>query len=279
MGYRFVAALVLLSPFAAGCPTTPGAIGCVNDNNCPPGCECADIDFTLGGECEVIGSGTECGGTCTQESGCPTGQVCRLEEETEGLNLYACLPPVGGIVLDQPRNDDWDYFSDASCDPAPGGCTTTNVVAENFLVPSTGASIAEIVIWGGWWPDGEQTNDDWTVIVHADAAGLPGAAVHTQANFAASSIQNIGQIFGVGYYEVTLELTGDVDLSPGTHWIEIFHDSGPGDDWFWVTGNQDDVNGLVGFAEAPEAPGVSWSAHDVDSEPPLRRSLAIRISG
>ncbi|NNE20357.1 MAG: hypothetical protein HKN10_17955 [Myxococcales bacterium] len=135
------------------------------------------------------------------------------------------------------------------------------------------------MIWGGWWPTGTRTSDDWTVILHADAAGLPGAAVYTQANFTAASIQDIGQIFGVGYYEVTLELTGDVNLPPGPHWIEIFHDSGSGDFWFWVTGNPDVLTGLQGFAEAPEAPGVTWSLHDVGSEPFLRRSLAILVSG
>ncbi len=268
-------AFLCLLVTGSGCKSgAAGAFECINDGDCPPQCEC-EADFVTVGICE--NGNFDCGGSCDRELECPAGTTCRLATTEGELQIYECLADTADTVLDQPRNDDWDYFSDASCDPAQEGCP--NVVAENFLVPSTGAAITEIVIWGGWWPTGTRTSDAWTVIIHADAAGLPGTAVYTQANFAAASIQNIGQIFGVGYYEVTLELTGDVDLPPGTHWIEIFHDSGAGDFWFWVTGDADPANGLPGFAEAPEAPGMSWSAHDVDSEPPLRRSLAIRISG
>lgn len=230
-----------------------------------PGCEEA-FGFTCQTTADCVEQGTSC----------PSGQMLFCNTSA-GLGVCDCRvdPAAGTALLDQPRNDDWDYFSDASCDPAQAGCP--NVVAENFLVPSEGASITEIVVWGGWWPNGIRTSDDWTVIFHADAAGLPGGAVYTQSNFTATRIDDIGEIFGVDYYEIELELTGDVDLSPGTHWIEIFHDSGAGDFWFWVTGDMDPVAGLPGFAEAPEAPGVSWALHDVNSEPPLRRSLAIRM--
>ena len=236
--------------------------------------------LTLASGCDEAGFSCIDTASCVEQgNSCPSGQILFCNANFgAATGVCDCMEDVtaGAVVLEQPRNDDWDYYSDASCDTSEAGCP--NVVAENFSVPSTGASISEIVIWGGWYPTGTRESDDWTVIFHADAAGLPGAAVYTQANFTASSIQDIGEIFGVGYYEVTLGLTGDVDLSPGAHWVEIFHDSGDGDFWFWVTGNMDPENGLPGFAEAPEAPGVSWAPHDVASEDPPRRSLAIRMT-
>ena len=39
---------------------------------------------------------------------------------------------------------------------------------------------------------------------------------------------------------------GDLDLIPGTYWLEITNNPGlaPGDVWFWETGNLDPISGI-----------------------------------
>ena len=80
------------------------------------------------------------------------------------------------VLLDKPPDYVNVYFSDASCDFCGPG---SEVVADNFVqvVPLAPTGITEIIIWGGWFFFNTQTTDDWTVIIHTDAGGLPGSVV------------------------------------------------------------------------------------------------------
>ena len=185
--------------------------------------------------------------------------------------LAPALAPV--VLLDQPPNQVSLFFSDASCDFCGPG---SEVIAANFVqvLPVAPTGITEIIIWGGWFLFNTQTTDDWTVIIHTDAGGLPGGVFYTQANFAATSIVSTGVVVGgIDEYMVTLDISPDLATPPGTYWVEIYHDSGFGgtDDWVWETGTLDAANGIPGFASASEAPGVIWG--------PVNFDIAIKING
>jgi hypothetical protein len=171
----------------------------------------------------------------------------------------------GHVILSQLPNAVNGYFSDAACSLCGTGQQS---IAENFSLAAP-AEIAQIVIWNGYFPtDVPTTSDFYTVNFRADAAGLPGAAIYTEALVAYEGEQTEVVIFGVHRWRTLLTLGGTVTLAPGVYWLEIFNDTGAGaspDDAFWETGNPDTVGtGLPGNAWATQTPGATWSFQDGD---------------
>lgn len=165
-----------------------------------------------------------------------------------------------GTILDQAPNQANGLFSDASCSICPTGQQS---VAENFVV-TTPVALQQIRIWTGYHPGNTPTTSDiFTVILHADAAGLPGAVIYTESNVASTRVQTGVVLFGVDEWLATLTLAAPQNLAAGTYWIEIFNDSAAGgspDDVFWETGDLDAVHGIFNNAFAQQTPGVTWLA-------------------
>ncbi len=165
-------------------------------------------------------------------------------------------------TLNQAPDQSNGWFSDEGCDNCiPPG---SQAVAENFIVSTAGAGfdLEQIVLWGGFgFNNIPPAVDDIDVLVHTDAAGVPGAVVCTETGIVPTSRTQTGVvIFGVNEYQVTIDLTTPCTLSDGTYWIEIFNNTGLGtDDWFWETGNLDAVNGVAGIALSPTTPGSGWT--------------------
>lgn len=150
-------------------------------------------------------------------------------------------------TLNQAPDQSNGVFSDEDCDICGGG---SQVVAENFAVITGGLGfdLEQIVFWGGYYTDNiPLAVDDFDVLVHSDAAGLPGAVICTETGMAATSRVDTGiDLFGVDEYMVTLDLAVACNLADGTYWIEVYNNTGTGaDDWFWETGTLDPVNGVV----------------------------------
>ncbi len=162
-------------------------------------------------------------------------------------------------TLNQAPNRSNGVFSDEVCDFCGGGA---QVLAENFTVITGGLGfdLEQIVMWGGYFPNNVPIAvDDFDVLVHSDAAGIPGAVICTETGMAATSRVDTGiDLFGVDEYLVTLDLAVACNLADGTYWIEIYNNTGAGDDWFWETGTVDGVNGIIDSVFALEAPGVTW---------------------
>jgi hypothetical protein len=177
-------------------------------------------------------------------------------------------------TLNQPPNQVSGIFSDEGCDICGTG---EQVLAESFTVITGGMGydLQQIIIWGGYFPNNiPLAVDDFDVLVHSDAAGIPGAVICSETGMAATSRVDTGvDLFGVDEYMVTLDLATACNLADGTYWIEVFNNTGFGtDDWFWEVGNTDPVNGAVGSAYAFEAPGVTWNIDPATD-------LAVQLNG
>lgn len=151
------------------------------------------------------------------------------------------------------------FFSDAGCDL----CGSPQVLAENVVL-DTDLELCAIALYGGYFPGNVPSTDSFTVIVHQDEGGLPGAVVYAESGVASTRVLTGGVLFGVDEWLQTLTLAAAPVLSPGAYWFEIYDDTGPGsDDWFWEEGALAPP-GAFGAAFAYEAPGQAWNAFDID---------------
>ena len=92
----------------------------------------------------------------------------------------APMAPV--VFLDQAPNQVNGLMADSCC--AICG-TFQQSVAEDFTVAVAGPTygITEVVMWGGYYPENiPNTTDNFTILIHTDAAGSPGAVVDSRYN-------------------------------------------------------------------------------------------------
>lgn len=181
--------------------------------------------------------------------------------DSAGRQGPAPATPNAALIL-QPPNQNNALFADAGCDtclladpPTPG-----QSVADDFVLSAAGA-ISTITVWGVYFPADAPVPDNWTVIFHADAGGLPGAVLETQTNVPSSRFVTGISLGGLAEWQYQLTLNTPVPLTAGTYWVEIYNDTllGVGtDDWAWETGNLDPINGRLGLAFAFDAPGIIW---------------------
>ncbi len=190
-----------------------------------------------------------------------------------GAVLLAGSPVQAAPTLDQPPNQATGFFSDEVCGVCSAG---SQAAAENFVVSTGGLGfdLEQIVVWGGFFsgnvPPG---TDDVDVLIHADAAGLPAAAaLCSETGIVPTSRVDTGvDMFGVDEYMVTIDLSTQCTLADGTYWIELFYDTGPGDDWFWESATLDGANGIVGSAVSSTVPGSVWTG--------TAPELAVQLNG
>ncbi len=170
------------------------------------------------------------------------------------------MAPVQFIL--QGSNQVNGVFADASCALCGTGQQT---VAENFTATISNATtgIQELVMYGGYYPENiPNTTDNFTILVHSDAAGSPGAVIWTETGLEAASRVTTGIVlFGVDEYMFTFDLSANPILLPstGTYWVEIFNNSTQSGNFFWETGNLDGTHGVAGSGWFTTTPGTSWN--------------------
>lgn len=181
--------------------------------------------------------------------------------ELSGTSLVG--PSMAPIVfLDQAPNGVNGLFADESCVLCPSGQQT---IADNFAVSVAGPTyaITELVIWGGYYPENiPNTTDDFTILIHTDAAGSPGTVIENRSGLQPTSRATTGIVlFGVNEYIFTFDFSASPIFitSPGTYWIELYNNSVESGNFFWETGNFDGVHGVVGSAWFTTTPGTSWN--------------------
>ena len=107
------------------------------------------------------------------------------QAEVSGTSIYQ--PSDAPVVfLDQAPNQSNGIFSDSTCSI----CGGAQVLAANFNATIAGPTvgITEIKMWGAYYPeDIPNTVDDFTIIIHSDAAGVPGAVVDARYNLEAAT--------------------------------------------------------------------------------------------
>ena len=184
--------------------------------------------------------------------------------DQEARSNPAGAPPCSGgcdTHLYQAPNASNGIFSDASCDL----CAQPQVLADQF-VNDVDQDICSLNVWGGYFPGNTALSDVFTLIVHDDAAGLPGAVIYTESGVSATRVMTGNVLFGVDEWEYTVTPAALIPMLAGnTYWIELYNDTGAGtDDWFWEVGDET-APGLAGSGFAFEAPGVTWNFDTVNS--------------
>jgi len=183
------------------------------------------------------------------------------QAELSGKSIIeAPMAPV--TFLDQAPNGINGLFADESCSLCP---TQQQSIADNFVAANGGPTygITEIVIWGGYYPeDIPNTTDDFTFILHSDAAGSPGPVLLTLTGLqAASRVQTGIILFGTHEYMFTFDFSASPIpvASAGTYWIEIFNNSVESGNFFWETGTLDGTRGVAGSGWYTTTPATQWN--------------------
>lgn len=166
------------------------------------------------------------------------------------LGLTACETR----ILNQPPNQSNSYPSD------PG---FPQSMAEDFVLNST-VNITRLTIWGVYLGTGIPTplTDNFSVIIHADSAGLPGTPMSTQNNVPFFSQPTGETVGGLPEYVFYLTLPTPVTLTTGRYWVEIYNDTTADavNIFAWETGTLDTTNGISNCALSSIVPGNNWSA-------------------
>jgi len=193
--------------------------------------------------------------------------------ESSGSSTYE--PSDAPVVfLDQAPNQVNGLFADSNCLDCG---SLQQSIADNFVAVIGGANVAitEIVMWGGYFPENiPNTTDDFTIILHDDAAG-PGADLDVRTGLQPARATTGATLFGVDEYIFTFDFSGAPIFIPsaGTYWVEIFNNSVESSNFFWETGDNDPIGGIVGSAWITVAPGVPpWNLDGITD-------LAIQING
>ena len=174
--------------------------------------------------------------------------------------IEAPMAPI--VFLSQAPNGVNGLFADSDCQLCP---TLQQTVADNVIITTAGPTvgITELVIWGGYYPeDIPNTTDNFTFIIHEDAAGSPGAVVTTLTGVQATTRTQTGVIlFGTHEYMFTFDLSATPIMVPtaGTYWLELFNNSVESGNFYWETGTLDASNGILGSAWYTTTPGTSWN--------------------
>lgn len=158
---------------------------------------------------------------------------CGIFAVAAGLCLGAAGVSQAAVVFEQLPDLETGYFSDSA------GNYPYQRMAENFTLGAA-ASIGTITVWAGYYPNNIQS-DNFTVYIHADAGGLPGAVLYSGAPASASVVDSGFDGFGCDIYESTLTLASPFNAAAGTqYWVSIDNATGLGSDWAWVTTNASD---------------------------------------
>lgn len=175
-----------------------------------------------------------------------------------GGNVVPAHAEEPALVLEQlPNLEGFSPAAGPSC--GSGLCPG---FADNFVVPeNTTLTIGQVQLWGWYWlddnswpdPDDVATLiDDFRVILYADAEGVPGTPIYTEAHVNAqrvtTGVQQTDPTGSIDQYLFTLTLSTPPTLGAGAYWIEIY-DALDGYLLMWETGDEDTLGyGAAGFA-------------------------------
>jgi len=163
--------------------------------------------------------------------------------------ILSVLPvATADTTLNQPPSLVFYDASDDAIGPPP------IIRADNFIVSTGGLGfdLEQVVIWGGYFPGNTPlTTDSFGVVIHQDAAGLPGAVVCSEPGIIPTSRTLTGHVWpnSVEQYTYTLDLASACSLTDGTYWAEVYNDSSAAvgnDRWNRDRGTLDPVNGVDG---------------------------------
>lgn len=151
--------------------------------------------------------------------------------------------------------------------------TGNDQVCAEQIVLSQALSLGNITIQGTFAAN--SVSNDFSLLIHTDAGGLPGAVIYEEHSVS-TSILDTGvplppPLVSTNEYQLTLTPASLVSLPAGILWFEIYNNSPSGNAFFWLTGALDSTNGIAGSSITFTAPGVSFFN--------LNPDLAMRVCG
>ncbi len=134
-----------------GCTTgRSDLLTCFGEQDCPPECFCQNPNPPFQtGEC-VINTNpgiAACGGTCDEQTGCPEGQACIFDHNSEsGTKIYSCQPnppPASPCQGTTPGNGNTGApcAEDSNC--SSGDCDNTATGASCTCVAAPGEGVCD----------------------------------------------------------------------------------------------------------------------------------------
>lgn len=188
------------------------------------------------------------------------------------------LPPLASAqvtVIDQiPMTPAFGFSGLSDSDCTFGDPNRATARAEDFIVTAA-VDIDTIVFWGVYLDtDAPSDPETFRILIHADAAGLPGTVITEPTPTIAQSLLLQTNI---SMHQFVATFT-PVHLEPGTYWAEIFETDTSTDLCFnWQAGFLDSDSGSDGNAvDLDNAPGTSWTLQSGLGD---QSQLTIRITG
>ncbi|MFH0981710.1 MAG: M4 family metallopeptidase, partial [Planctomycetota bacterium] len=181
---------------------------------------------------------------------CPASGDCNSNGIADDVDVAPGAHQVR--FLQQPPN----HSSGNPSDLDNGGLGVT-AIADNFLLLRR-ETIQSVGLWGGYHGGSPAPPDDFTVIFHEEAGGLPGPAVATRPDVPSTRVPTGGTFLPskIAEWQFFLTFEAPVVLEPGSYFVEVLNDTtGSPDTFIWERAT---VGDLQGAAFAYEAPGVSW---------------------
>lgn len=191
--------------------------------------------------------------------------------------LAVVAPSLAGAqvtLIDQiPAVPAFGFSALADSDCTFGDPNRASARAEDFLVTAS-VDIDTIVFWGIYLqPTAPSDPETFRILIHTDAAGLPGAVLVEPT---VTISQSLLLQTNISMHEFVATFA-PIHLTPGVYWAEIFETDTTTDLCFnWQSGFQDVAASALGNAvDLDDAPGVEWSLQDL----PDQSNLTIRITG
>jgi hypothetical protein len=189
-----------------------------------------------------------------------------------------------GIFGQSPSPGDWGVVNavpaDKTCDVAcnPPRSRACAVASPGTDMASVLFRINRLVVWGIYKagptdPGSPPDEDRFTVKVQLPSGGpfdLPGPEVCSWTGIVGTR-ERVDEILGFSVYRHTLVLPAPcvVTAPPNrVYWIQLFNDTGPADDWFWLGGLESyawppdccwEHSGYATAVDMDHAPGQDWT--------------------
>ena len=185
--------------------------------------------------------------------------VTNLDDRAFELRGRLVDPPP--VLVHQTSDFQVGLPSDEDCDQCVGD---DHASAENVRFTES-VTLEDILFRGFYSPGNEPDAGTFTLVVHRDSGGLPGAILRLEANLHVNRATTDQETIGNVAFLYHLVPRSPIPLAAGTYWFEIFGDSSDTlATWYWSTGTADGTHGIPGSADSEQAPGSTWNARAED---------------
>ena len=160
-----------------------------------------------------------------------------------GVTCETLVPPCGAFtpcLTQAPTGVNAPQASDLDCD----FCDTPIFITSEVFILHEPTALQYITVWGGYVPDNQPLQGNFTLVLREDNTGVPGDVLVEIGPMAPAFEKKTGLVFqdDIVEWQHTFDLSGEncVDLAPGIYWLVIYNDTSDSTDtWVWRRGSGD----------------------------------------